>query len=74
MEFKVKVEYVEAETLDELRNLTNKAIEAIQVNVRNQIRDIKTIVNKTGYIVQITYDEITYEEDKQILNESTGDE
>ena len=74
MEFKVKVEYVEAETLDELRNLTNKAIEAIQVNVRNQIRDIKTIVNKTGYVVQITYDEITYEEDKQILNESTGDE
>lgn len=74
MEFKVKVEYVEADTLDELRDLTNKAIEAIQVNVRNQIRDIKTIVNKNGYVVQITYDEITYEEDKQILNESIGDE
>lgn len=74
MEFKVKVEYVEADTLDELRDLTNKAIEAIQVNVRNQIRDIKTIVNKNGYVVQITYDEINYEEDKQILNESIGDE
>lgn len=75
MKSKVKVEFVEADSLEELKNQTNKAIEAIQVNVRNMIRDID-LINKPngGYVTQITYEEVEFEEDKIILNESVEGE
>ena len=67
----IKVEFVEADNLEELRDITNKAIQAIQVNVRNIIKDVN-LTNKLtgGYVVQITYEEVKYDEDKIILNES----
>lgn len=66
MKSNIKVEYVEAGTLDELKELVDKTISAIQVNVRNTIKDIKTITRTNGgFLVQITY-----EEERQILNES----
>ena len=67
----IKVEFVEADNLDELRETTNKAIQAIQVNVRNIIKDVN-LTHKPigGYVVQITYEEVKYDEDKIILNES----
>ena len=68
MKSKIKVAYVEAENLEELENLTNKEIEAIQVNIKNIIKDVDlTHKNNTGYVVQITYEEI---EEPQILKES----
>ena len=75
MKSKVKVEFVEADNLEELKNQTNKAIEAIQVNVRNMIRDID-LINKPngGYVTQITYEEVEFEEDKIILNENVEGE
>ena len=67
----IKVEFVEADNLEELRDMTNKAIQAIQVNVRNIIKDVNLTHKPTGgYVVQITYEEVKYDEDKIILNES----
>ena len=67
----IKVEFVEADNLEELRDITNKAIQAIQVNVRNIIKDVNLTNKPTGgYVVQITYEEVKYDEDKIILNES----
>ena len=60
----IRVEFVEAETLEELKELTNKAVEAIQVNIRNVVKDIQLTSKVTGgYVVQITYEE------KAVLNE-----
>lgn len=68
MKSKIKVEFVEAENLDELRDLTNQAIAAIQVNVRNIIKDVNLTHKLTnGYVVQITYEET---EEPKILAES----
>lgn len=68
MKSKIKVEFVEAENLDELRDLTNQAIAAIQVNVRNIIKDVNLTHKPTGgYVVQITYEET---EEPKILAES----
>ena len=66
MKSNIKVEYVEAGTLEELKELVDKTISAIQVNIKNTIKDIKTITRTNGgFLVQITY-----EEERQILNES----
>lgn len=76
MKSKVKVRFVEATNLDELKELTNKELEAIQVNVRNMIRDIRTSIYGTGYLVQITYEEVDFDEDsisRTILKESEID-
>lgn len=68
MKSKIKIDYVEAETIDELKETINKEIEAIQVNIKNVIKDVETI-NKPngGFIAQILYEEI---EEPKILNES----
>ena len=76
MKSKVKVRFVEAANLDELKELTNKELEAIQVNVRNMIRDIRTSIYGTGYLVQITYEEVDFDEEpisRTILKESEID-
>ncbi len=71
MKTSVKVEYVKAENLEELQTLTNKAIEAIQVNIRNYVRgvDLK-VVNSNEYISEIIYEELIEDDAPMILNES----
>lgn len=71
MKASVKVEYVKADNLEELQTLTNKAIEAIQVNIKNYIRgvDLKA-VNSNEYISEIIYEELLEDDAPMILNES----
>lgn len=68
MKSKIKVEYLEASSLEELNEVVQVGIEAIQVNVKNKILDIKTLEKSSGgYLVQVTYEET---EEIQILKES----
>ena len=64
MKSKVKVSFVKADRFEELQELVNREIEAIQVNVRNTITGISTVSEGESYITQITY-----EEAREILNE-----
>ena len=64
MKSKVKVSFVKADSFEELQELVNREIEAIQVNVRNTITGINTVSEGESYITQITY-----EEAREILNE-----
>ena len=64
MKSKVKVSFVKADSFEELQELVNREIEAIQVNVRNTITGISTVSEGESYITQITY-----EEAREILNE-----
>ena len=64
MKSKVKVSFVKANNFEELQELVNREIEAIQVNVRNTITGISTVSEGESYITQITY-----EEAREILNE-----
>ena len=64
MKSKVKVSFVKADNFEELQELVNREIEAIQVNVRNTITGIRTVSEGESYITQITY-----EEAREILNE-----
>lgn len=64
MKSKVKVSFVKADSFEELQELVNREIEAIQVNVRNTITGISTVSEGESYITQITY-----EEARDILNE-----
>ena len=67
MKSKVKVSFVKADSFEELQELVNREIEAIQVNVRNTITGISTVSEGESYITQITY-----EEAREILNEGLG--
>ena len=67
MKSKVKVSFVKADNFEELQELVNREIEAIQVNVRNTITGISTVSEGESYITQITY-----EEAREILNEGLG--
>lgn len=67
MKSKVKVSFVKADSFEELQELVNREIEAIQVNVRNTITGINTVSEGESYITQITY-----EEAREILNEGLG--
>lgn len=68
---KIKVSFVESDNLEELKELTNKEIEAIQVNIRNVIKDVNLKCKPNGgFIMQINYEELELDENKQILNES----
>lgn len=64
MKSKVKVSFVKADSFEELQELVNREIEAIQVNIRNTITGISTVSEGESYITQITY-----EEAREILNE-----
>lgn len=64
MKSKVKVSFVKADSFEELQELVNREIEAIQVNVRNTITGINIVSEGESYITQITY-----EEAREILNE-----
>lgn len=67
MKMRVKIEYVEGNTLDELRENVNKALEAIQLNVKNSIMEVKTFDYGTNLVAQIAYAEL--EEIKEPLME-----
>lgn len=67
MKSKVKVSFVKADSFEELQELVNREIEAIQVNIRNTITGISTVSEGESYITQITY-----EEAREILNEGLG--
>ena len=67
MKSKVKVSFVKADSFEELQELVNREIEAIQVNVRNTITGVSTVSEGESYITQITY-----EEAREILNEELG--
>ena len=64
MKSNVKVSFVKADNFEELQELVNREIEAIQVNVRNTITGVNTVSEGESYITQITY-----EEAREILNE-----
>ena len=64
MKSKVKVSFVKADSFEELQELVNREIEAIQVNVRYTITGVSTVSEGESYITQITY-----EEAREILNE-----
>ncbi len=70
MKPKVKISYVESNSLDELKELTNRELEAIQLNIRNMIKDIKlSYKDNNGYVVMIVYAEVEHDE-KESLFES----
>ena len=70
MKPKVKISYVESNSLDELKELTNRELEAIQLNIRNVIKDIKlSYKDNNGYVVMIVYAEVEHDE-KESLFES----
>ena len=55
---KIKIEYVEAATIEQLQEEVSKALEAIQLNIRNRVAEVKTIKSESGYVAQIAYGEI----------------
>lgn len=70
MKSKIKIEYVEAEDIDELNKVVSSYTEAIQVNIKNKIKDVDIIAKPSGgYIAQITYEELE-EPHVEVLNEN----
>ena len=65
---KTKIDFVEASDIQQLKEELNKLLEAIQVNIKCRVAEIKTIPTTTGYIAQVVYIEL---EDSlnQVLNE-----
>ena len=68
MKPKVKISYVESDSLDELKELTNRELEAIQLNIRNVIKDIKlSYKDNNGYVVMIVYAEVEHDEKENLF-------
>ena len=68
MKPKVKISYVESNSLDELKELTNRELEAIQLNVRNVIQDVKlSYKDNNGYVVMIVYAEVEHDEKEKLF-------
>ena len=68
MKPKVKISYVESDSLDELKELTNRELEAIQLNIRNVIQDVKlTYKDNNGYVVMIVYAEVENDEKENLF-------
>ena len=65
---RIKVSYVEAQSLEQLQDVVSKELEAIQLNVKNRVAEVKTITSGDKYVAQIVYMEID-DLDKQILME-----
>lgn len=72
MKSKTKVSYVSEYYLENLPDSVNKELSAINVNVRNVIKDISlNYVPNAGYVVQIVYEELDInneDELKTVLN------
>ena len=68
MKLKVKISYVESNNLDELKELTNRELEAIQLNIRNVIKDIKLLYkDNNGYVIMIVYAEVENDEKENLF-------
>lgn len=65
---RIKVSYVEAQNLEQLQEVVSKELEAIQLNIKNRVAEVKTITSGDKYVAQIVYMEID-DLDKQILME-----
>lgn len=65
---RIKVSYVEAQNLEQLQDVVSKELEAIQLNIKNKVAEVKTITSGDKYVAQIVYMEID-DLDKQILME-----
>lgn len=65
---RIKVSYVEAQNLEQLQDVVSKELEAIQLNIKNRVAEVKTITSGDKYVAQIVYMEID-DLDKQILME-----
>lgn len=69
---KTKVDYVEASDLIQLKDEVNKLLDAIQVNIKCRVAEVKTIVNPSGgYIAQVVYLELD-DNLTQTLNEEVA--
>lgn len=72
MKSKTKVSYVSEYYLENLPDSVNKELSAINVNVRNVIKDVSlNYVPNAGYVVQIVYEELDInneDELKTVLN------
>ena len=64
----IKISYVKAENVEQLQDEVNKELEALQLNVKNKVAEVKTIKDDSGYLAQIAYMELDGME-QQILME-----
>ncbi len=55
---KIKVSYIEATTIEQLQDLVDRELEALQLNIKNKVAEVKTIRDTNGYVAQIVYMEI----------------
>lgn len=55
---KIKIVYVEAENIEKLQEVVNKELDALQMNVRNKVVEVKTLTTTDGYAAQIAYAEL----------------
>ena len=58
MKMRIKVEFITGSTIEELQENVNKALEAIQLNVKNNIVEVKTINAEGNFVSQIAYAEL----------------
>ena len=58
MKMRIKVEFITGSTIEELQENVNKALEAIQLNVKNNIVEVKTISAEGNFVSQIAYAEL----------------
>lgn len=65
---KIKISYVGAPDLEQLQEAVSKELEALQLNVKNKVAEVKTIKDDSGYLAQIAYMELDGME-QQILME-----
>lgn len=66
---KVKVNYLIASTVEELQEEVDKELEALQVNKKVRVLDVKTTATGTEFLSQIAYMILEDPEPMQILNE-----
>ncbi len=62
----IKVSYIEATDVTALQELVSKELEAIQLNVKNRIVDVKPFILGDKLVAQIAYAEV----EEQVLKES----
>jgi thioredoxin reductase len=58
MKMRIKVEFITGSNIEELQENVNKALEAIQLNVKNNIVEVKTISAEGSFVSQIAYAEL----------------
>lgn len=58
MKMRIKVEFITGSNIEELQENVNKALEAIQLNVKNNVVEVKTISTEGNFVSQIAYAEL----------------